>query len=282
MKKIINQTLTGERAAYASTDTEFVGCTFEDGESPIKESRNVAVTDCTFGWKYPLWYCDGAKVTRTKWLETARSGVWYTNNLEIRDSFIGAPKQFRRCENVTIENSDIPKAQETLWDCRNVKLRNMHVVGDYFGFNSDTVNLKNVRVDGNYCFDGGKNIVAEDCIFNTKDSFWNCENVVLKNCVVIGEYIGWNSKNLTFINCEMESNQGFCYIDGLKLVNCKLKNTDLAFELCKNLDVEVVSHVDSIKNPISGIIRVKSVGELILDKRFIDPTKTVIKVGDNE
>ncbi len=282
MKKVTGKTLTGERAAYASIDTEFIKCTFEDGESPLKESRNIVVRDCSFGWKYPLWYCDGVTVENTEWKETGRSGVWYTKNLVIRDSDIGAPKQFRRCEKIEIYNSDIPRAQETLWTCSDVILKKMNVVGDYFGMNSDKVTLVDVKIDGNYCFDGGRNITAENCVFNSKDGFWNCENVVLKNCKIVGEYLGWNSKNLTFINCEIESNQGLCYIDGLKLVGCKFTKTDLAFELCSNIDAEILSHVDSIKNPISGIIRCRSVGELILDERFIDPKNTVIKVTEDE
>lgn len=282
MKKIVGKILTGERAAYASVDSEFIKCTFEDGESPLKGSRNIVVTDCFFGWKYPLWYCDGVKVRNTTWLETGRSGVWYTKNLDIRDCAIGAPKQFRRCDNLSIYNSDIPHAQETLWDCRNVSLEKMHIVGDYFGMNSKFMTLKDIKIDGNYCFDGGSDISAENCVFNSKDSFWNCENVMLKNCKIVGEFLGWNSKSLTFIDCEIESNQGFCYIDGLKLINCRVTNTDLAFELCTNINAQITTHVDSIKNPINGIIRCKSVGELILDEKFIDPSKTVIKVVGNE
>ena len=64
----------------------------------------------------------------------------------------------------------------------------------------------------------------------SKDAFWNCENVTVYDSIIIGEYLGWNSKNLCFVNCTIESNQGFCYIDGLKLENCTLLNTNLAFE----------------------------------------------------
>ncbi|WP_370784283.1 DUF3737 family protein [Faecalibacillus intestinalis] len=36
-------------------------------------------------------------------------------------------------------------------------------------------------------------------------------------------------KNITFVNCKIESLQGLCYIEGLKMVNCKLINTTLCF-----------------------------------------------------
>lgn len=278
MEKIENKVLIGERAAYASKNTEFIRCIFKDGESPLKESRNIKVKNCNFEWKYPLWYCKDIDVSDTNWLETGRSGVWYTENLTIQNCNIGAPKQFRKCKNIKITDSDIPFAQETLWNCESVYLKNMHVVGDYFGMNSRDVKLYNITIDGNYCFDGSKNIEARNCIFNSKDSFWNCENVVIYDSVITGEYLAWNTKNITFINCTLESNQGLCYIDNVKLVNCKVINTDLCFELCRDIDADIITSVDSIKNPIGGKICCRGVGELILDKNIINPDNTVIKV----
>ena len=93
--------------------------------------------------------------------------------------------------------------------------------------------------------------------------------------VIIGEYLGWNSKNVTFINCTIESNQGMCYMDGVKLVNCKLLNTDLAFEY-SSVDAEVITEIDSVKNPTSGKIHAKAIRELILEPTQIDPAKTEI------
>ena len=85
----------------------------------------------------------------------------------------------------------------------------------------------------------------------------------------------WNSKNIKFVNCTIESNQGLCYIDGIVLENCKLINTDLAFELSV-VDADITTDVVSVKNPISGRIRAKSIGELILDSDIIDRDKTEI------
>lgn len=281
-KKITGQRLTGERAAYGSVDTEFIGCIFEDGESPLKECRNISVERCTFGWKYPLWYCRGAKVKNSVWKTMGRSGVWYTKDLVITDSDISAPKQFRRCEDLTVTDSNIPDAIETLWDCKNVRFKNVEIgCGDYFGMNCKNVELDGVRIDGNYCFDGAENVTAKNCVFNSRDAFWNCKNVVVRDSVINGEYIGWNSENLTFINCKIESHQAFCYIKGLKLVGCELTGADLCFELCSDIDAELTNVVDSIKNPISGVIRCKGIGELILDESVIDPAKTVIEVDKN-
>lgn len=280
MKKhtIENATLTGERAAYASIDCEFNGCIFEDGESPLKESRNITVNRCEFGWKYPLWYCKGVSVNDTEWKVTGRSGVWYTNDINIADCKIDAPKQFRKCSGVTVVRSDMPHAEETMWDCRNVAIEDCAVTGDYFGMNCENVVLKNVRIDGNYCFDGAKNVEARGCVFDSKDAFWNCENVIVYDSVITGEFLAWNTKNITLVNCEIESHQGFCYIEKPTLDGCLLKNSDLCFELCSDIDADIAIENVSIKNPISGVIRYLGQAEIISDANVIDPAMTSIEV----
>ena len=114
------------------------------------------------------------------------------------------------------------------------------------------------------------------------DAFWNCKNVTVENCYIDGEYIGWNSENLTFINCTITSNQGLCYIKNLVMRNCKLPATDLAFEY-STVDAEISSHIDSVKNPISGRIVADSIGEIIHESERVDTGATdIITGGKNE
>ena len=276
MEEFKQELLTGERAKYNTHNAKFIDCTFADGESPLKESSDIELRNCIFKWKYPLWYSKNIKVYNTTWLDTARSGIWYTDNITIKDSFIEAPKQFRRSKNIYIENTMIPNAEEFLWTCENVTLKNVQAKGNYFGMNCKNVNISNFTLAGNYAFDGASNIEIHNAKMNSKDSFWNCENVTVYDSTIIGEYLGWNSKNITFINCVIDSNQGMCYMDGIHMVNCRLLNTDLSFELCKNVDAIINSNIDSVKNPINGRIEANKIGEIILDKNMIDPTKTTI------
>lgn len=278
MKIIENKSFEGERSLFNSRDLFIRKCMFHDGESPLKESRNLKIHDSTFQWKYPLWYCQNVICHNLTWLETARSGVWYTKHIEIYDSKIDAPKQFRRCEDIKLVNVNIKNASETLWKCKGIKAVNIKAKGDYFGFNSEDIEIDGFDLEGNYCFDGAKNIVIRNSKLKSKDSFWNTENVVVMNSEIDGEYIGWNSKNLTFINCKISSLQGFCYIENLKLVNCDLLDSSLIFEYCKDIDAEVKSVVESIKNPYSGKITVKGVKNLILDDSLIDKSKLEIKI----
>lgn len=280
MKKLVQGLFVGERALYNSLDLEIIDSTFMDGESPLKESKNIKLNGCIFKWKYPLWYCKNVEVVNTTWLDTARSGIWYTTNLKIKDSFIEAPKQFRRSSSIYLENVCIPNAEETLWTCKDIELKNVSAKGNYFCMNSENIKVSNFTLSGNYAFDGAKNVEIHNARMNSKDSFWNCENVVIYDSVIIGEYLGWNSKNITLINCTVDSNQGMCYMDNIKMVNCKLLNTDLCFEFCKNVDATILTRIDSVKNPYNGKIKALGIDELIMDDTLVNPENTKIELGE--
>ena len=280
MKLIENGEFTGERALFASVNLNIKGSRFFDGESPLKESNGIALSGCSFEWKYPLWYCNTVSAKNCYLSYTARSGIWYTNDISITDTKIDAPKTFRRCEGIRLNNVEILNAQETLWNCSDVRMTDVRVRGDYFGMGSSDIVASGLRLSGNYAFDGGSDIVIRDSVLYSKDAFWNCRNVTVENCVIVGEYLGWNSENVKFINCDIESNQGLCYMDGVVLENCRLVNTDLAFEYCSDLDADIRSHIVSVKNPLSGRIVADSIGEVIHDPAFVDTSKTEITVRD--
>ncbi len=281
MEKLIKQEFVGERALYNKHNLMIEESLFHDGESPLKECSNIEVKNSTFSWKYPMWYSKDINVYNSVLDINARSGIWYTSNISIIDSIIDAPKTFRRSENITVLNSNFNNAQETLWTCKNVKITNSYAKGDYFLMNSSDIELNNFKIDGNYIFDGAKNIVVKDSYLNSKDSFWNTKNVKVYNTTIIGEYIGWNSENMYFENCTIDSIQAFCYIKGLTLKNCILKNTNLSFEFVENIDAKILSEIESVKNPISGKIEAYKINELILDEELIDKSKTIIKETKN-
>lgn len=279
-KKIIErQTLTGERALFASKGIKVVDSVFCDGESPLKESSDVELENCLLRWKYPLWYCSNVKAVRTTWFEMARAGVWYSDNVDVLDCVIEAPKNFRRCDGLTLTNVFFPNAEETLWHCKNVRLNNVTAKGNYFAMNTENIEIDGFTLDGNYSFDGGRNIKVSNARMLSKDSFWNCENVCVKDSFITGEYLGWNSKNLVLENCTIESLQGLCYIEGLKLINCRLINTTLCFEY-SSVEADVKGDITSVFNPKEGRITADSIGLLILEKDKIDPGKTKIVCSD--
>ncbi|WP_438717003.1 DUF3737 family protein [Enterococcus sp. AZ109] len=275
MNTIDQQHLTGERALFKSNNLIVKNSVFEDGESPLKESRNLDISDSIFRWKYPLWYCENVAVSNTTLLETARSGIWYTNNITITDSIIQAPKTFRRGKDIRLTNVHMPKAEETFWNCENITLDNVQAEGNYFAMNSKNITAVDFSLSGNYAFDGAENIEIHNSKLISKDAFWNCKDVTVYDSVIIGEYLGWNSINLRFVNCYIESEQGLCYVENLVIEDGKIVNTDLAFEY-STVDVSVTTAIDSVKNPISGRIKAKNIGELIMETSEIDPAQTRI------
>lgn len=276
-KKEIRQAfLTGERALYNCSDLKIVDTIFDDGESPLKESHDLELEGCMFRWKYPFWYCKNVSVKNSTWFDMARAGVWYTDHMSVEDCLIEAPKNFRRCNDLTLRNVSIPNASETLWNCKDVTLEQVVAKGDYFAMNCENMKLDHFTLYGNYSFDGVKNVEVHNSKLLSKDAFWNSENVTVYDSFISGEYLGWNSKNLTLINCTIESLQGMCYIGNLVMKNCKLINTTLAFEYAE-VDAEITNKVDSILNPTSGTIRATEIGELIIENDLVNPAKTVIK-----
>ena len=87
---------------------------------------------------------------------------------------------------------------------------------------------------------------------------------MVKDSTIKGEYLGWYCENVTFENCTITGTQPLCYCKGLKLINCKMPDADLAFEKSE-VDATIESKVKSIKNPKMGRICVQGVDEVIMD-----------------
>ena len=278
-KEIIQKLYEDERSLFGQKNLRIRDTIFDKGESPLKESSDIELSDCMFRYKYPLWYVNNVYAKNTTWFEMARAGVWYAKNVTVEESVVTAPKNFRRCEDLTLTRVDFTNAEETLWSCRNVRLQDVHARGPYFAMNSEDMEVDGLILDGNYSFDGVKNSVIRNSTLITKDAFWNTENVTVENCFISGEYLGWNARNLTLIGCTIESLQGMCYIDHLIMKDCKLINTTLAFEY-SSVDAEITSKVDSILNPGSGTIRAERIDRLIIERDYCDEGKTKIICDD--
>lgn len=271
--------LKGERALFHADNLRIYDTIFDEGESPLKESRNIELSGSMFKWKYPLWYCRDVRLKDCTFFEMARAGIWYTDNISVENTFIEAPKNFRRCRNADLKGVNFYNAQETLWSCDGVTMENVTARGDYFAMNSNNMKISGFELLGNYSFDGCRNIEMRNSKLVSKDAFWNTENVTVYDSFISGEYLGWNARNLTLVNCTVESLQGLCYIDNLVMKNCRLINTTLAFEY-SSVDADISGRVDSVLNPSEGTIKADYIGELILEKDMVDTGKTRIICGD--
>lgn len=286
MKNILSGGIyTGERALFSSKDLTVNYGIFKDGESPLKESSDIETNHCIFEWKYPLWYCNNVSVNDCQFIKTSRAGIWYSKNVSFSNCEIQSPKNFRRCTGINLNGVTFSDAAETMWNCEDVVLDRVTVNGQYFCMGSRNVTVNNSRINGDYAFDGVSNLVIKNSVLVTKDAFWNCKNALVENCTVIGEYFGWNSENITLKNCTVQSLQGFCYIKNLKMENCKLIDTSLAFEY-STVDADISSEIESVLNPESGKISAFKIKELIIEPDRINPDLTEInaeieKTSDN-
>lgn len=266
MNLIKNKNFDAERALYGSSDISLEDCSFDgpaDGESALKESKNVQVSNCFFNLRYPFWHDDGLKILSSELTELCRAALWYSTNIEISDTKLNGIKALRECKNVKMNNCDVI-SPEFGWFVHDIKMTDCDIRSEYFMMRSDRLDFKNVHLNGKYSFQYIENSVFENCVFDTKDAFWHAKNVVVRNSIVKGEYLAWYCENVTFENCKIIGTQPLCCCKQLKLINCEMVDADLCFEKSE-VEATVTSPVISIKNPLSGHIYVPCVDEIIRD-----------------
>ncbi len=266
MKKIENKIFDEERALYGSRGVFAKGCRFDgpaDGESAFKESADILAEECFFNLRYPFWHDRNVEIRDSVMTENCRAALWYTDDLKIKNTKMHGIKALRECCDVMIEDSDVI-SPEFGWFSTGVTMKKSAVTSEYFMLRAKGLHFENIRLNGKYSLQYIENSSFENCNFNTKDSLWHAKNVVVKDSVLRGEYLGWYSEFVTFERCVIIGTQPFCYCKDLTLIDCEMHECDLAFEK-SSVNASVKSHVDSIKNPLSGKIEVLSLGELILD-----------------
>ncbi len=280
---IENQTFDEERALYNLKDTEVKNCTFageKDGESVLKETRNICVRDCVFSLRYPLWHAKKYELINSTFDEKTRVPIWYSDEGLIENCKLNGIKMLRECNNAIIRNSEII-SPEFGWKCNNVTIEDTKIESEYIFLDSKNIKIKHIEFQGKYSFQYVENLEIENCTLDTKDAFWHAKNVTVKNSIVKGEYLAWFSDGLTLINCKIIGTQPLCYCKNLKLINCTMEGCDLAFEYSE-VEADIKGNVDSIKNPKSGTITVDSVGEIINEDSIMEVNgKVVIRNKDS-
>lgn len=266
-----------ERALYHLQNARVSDCVFAgpaDGESALKEARRIEVARCSFSLRYPLWHVAGFSLRESVMDADTRAAVWYATDGEITDCKLGGIKAVRECARISLKNCEVD-SEEFGWKSQDISLTDTRIVSQYLLLDSRDVTLTRVNMQGKYSFQYVENLEITDCELDTKDAFWHSKNVTVKNSVVKGEYLGWFSDGLTLIDCRIIGTQPLCYCKNLKLVNCTMEETDLAFEY-SDVDAEVKGHIVSVKNPRSGMIKADSVGEVIMEDAVMDCTGAVV------
>lgn len=267
MKEMEGQTFDAERALYGMDGVRVERCRFEgpaDGESALKECRNVAVADSFFALRYPFWHDDQLAVSGSELTETCRAAFWYDNGVTVDRSVLGGIKAFRECRDVRLTDCKVD-SKEFGWNCREIAFDRCELNSEYFLFGASDVELQETHMTGKYSFQYVKRATIRHCELYTKDAFWHSEDVTVYDSVVAGEYLGWYSKNLRLVRCRITGTQPLCYCENLVLEDCTMEDCDLAFENC-TVRATVRGGMISIKNPTHGRIEVDAVQEIILDE----------------
>lgn len=264
MMVIEKQTFDEERALYGREGLVLRDCAFDgpaDGESALKESRDIQAQNCFFNLRYPFWHTQNLKISDSEMTPLCRAALWYSSDIEITGSKLHGIKALRECEQVTMKDCRII-SPEFGWSTRNLKMEDTTAESEYFMMRAENLTFRRVRLQGKYSFQYIQNALFEDCELDTKDAFWHAKNVTIRNSVVKGEYLAWYCENVTFENCRIIGTQPFCYCQALTLLHCQMEDADLCFERSE-VEATITTPVVSIKNPLAGRIFVPAVGEVI-------------------
>ncbi|MGM9648171.1 MAG: DUF3737 family protein [Eubacteriales bacterium] len=264
--KISGQVFDEERALYNLTHGDVEHCTFAgpaDGESVLKEARDVTVKDCGFSLRYPLWHAKKFVMEHCTMDELTRAPIWYAEDGVIADCDISGVKCLRECDRMRVVHSTV-NSPEFGWRCRGLTIEDSAMDAVYYLFESRDVEITRLKMTGKYSFQYIQNLHITDSDLDTKDAFWHTKNALVERCVLKGEYLGWYSEGLTLVDCTIIGTQPLCYCKDLKLINCKMIDCDLSFEN-SHVVADIVGEVTSVKNPLSGRIVADGYGEIILE-----------------
>lgn len=278
MVEIKDKEFGGERPLYALHDARLERVTIHVGESSIKESGNIEAYNCTFQGKYVFWECRNFLAQDCRFDASARSSLWYSENGRLVRCHVDAPKMFRRMQGIELQDCHFTDAQETLWDCNGVDIKNCLIENaDYFGMHTDNVRIDNLHLEGNYGFQYSRNVEIKNSLLNSKDALWDSENVTITDCEINGEYLAWYSRGLTLVRCHITGEQPLCYCEDLTLVDCTFgADANLMLEY-STVRASIKGDVTSIKNPTSGSITVAGhIGEIIIDQNRKAPADCTI------
>lgn len=263
---IKNQTFAMERALYNISDALVQDCRFageEDGESFLKECRNITVKNSFMDLRYPMWHVDNIEISDCEMTVNCRAALWYDRGVKIVDTAMHGIKALRECLDITLLRVDAV-SPEFCWRCKNIDIKDSTITSEYAFFESDNITAEGLTFGGKYSFQYVRNLTIKNSKLNTKDAFWHTHNVTVTDSEVNGEYLGWYSDGLTLIRCSISGTQPLCYCKNLKLIDCTMTGCDLSFENSE-VNAEIKGEITSVKNPRSGKIIADAIGEIITE-----------------
>ena len=100
MKYIKDKAFPNERALYGEKDVTLDNCRFEgeeDGESALKETKNVIILNSFIDLRYPLWHVEKLYMENVTQTENCRASLWYSSNIRIHKCSLLGIKALTTC-----------------------------------------------------------------------------------------------------------------------------------------------------------------------------------------
>ena len=171
-----------ERALYHLQHADLCGVRFAgpaDGESALKEARDVTLRRCAFSLRYPLWHTVDFTMADCTMAETARAAIWYAKNGTLERCVLGGVKAVRECKNIRLLDRNIV-SPEFGWKSQNLILERTKITAEYPFFDSSDLRLQNVELHGKYSFQYVSDVEIKNSSLDTKDAFWHSKNVTVR------------------------------------------------------------------------------------------------------
>ena len=135
-----------ERALYHSVGVGIRRCRFEgeeDGESALKESRDLAVESCFFDLRYPFWHTEGVSLSDCHLTENCRAAFWYDRDTTVSASRLHGIKAFRECVGVSLVGCDVI-SPEFGWRSRGIRVSDSSITGEYAFFEARDLEISGI------------------------------------------------------------------------------------------------------------------------------------------
>ena len=172
MEKFKDTSFGGERPLFASRGLQLDNVTFLAGESALKRCSDIIARNCRFEGKYPFGMSTVSASTTACSPPGARAALWYSDNCEMTDTVVDAPKMFREMHGIKLRRVNFSDAQETLRHCSGIDIEDVTVdKADYIFMHCSDIRIANYRQQGNYSFQYARNVEISNAVIHSKDAF---------------------------------------------------------------------------------------------------------------
>ena len=279
MEIIKDKEFGGERPLFGTHDIRLENVTIREGESAIKECRNIEAVNCRFEGNYPFWHVHKFLIEKCYFAVGGRSALWYSDHLTMKDTVIDAPKMFREMSHLKLENVVINDADEVFWRCDNLRIRNLKLHdGTYPFMFSHDIEIDGLDSDSKYVFQYVRNaVIRKRAHHHKRRAMGNaqCHRVRLRAQRRVSR--------LAFAQSapgQLPHNRRTAALLCPRPCARKLHlrpDCDRAFEY-STLEADIHGNIINIKNPISGHIVADEIGSVTIDENIKAPADCIITV----